>query len=268
MKIFNLHLVSDSTGDTLRNIARAVLVQFEEVFAKEHDWPMIRSQAKIGKVMQAIQKNPGVVMYTIVNKEIRDDLKACCKKLNIPCIPVLSRAITDISHYLGVPATPVIGKQYDLNADYFKKIEAMNFTIQHDDGQSMDSLEQADIILVGVSRTSKSPTCLYLSYRGYKAANVPFVLDSLLLQQLKSLRKPFIVGLSISAARLIEIRKSRLLSIANKENFLYANEEYIMQELLAAKKLFNNNHWPIIDVTRKSVEEVAASIIYYYNQQK
>lgn len=267
MRKFNLHLVSDSTGDTLRNIARAVLVQFEEISAKEYLWSMIRTTEQINNVNQEIEKNPGVVMYTIVNKEIRDKLKSCCKKMDIPCVPVLSRAIADISTYLNIIATPSTGKQYNMDDDYFERIEAMNFTMRHDDGQSSSDLNNADIVVLGVSRTSKSPTCVYLAYRGYRAANIPFVLNCPLPENLYSLTKPLIVGLTISAERLTEIRKNRLISIANQDNLIYADELTIKHELQEARKLFNQNNWPIIDVTCKSVEEVAATIISHYNQK-
>lgn len=265
MKIFDLHLVSDSTGDTLRTIARSVLVQFEQIYAKEHSWPMIRTIGKINKVIKAIEKNPGVVMYTIVDKEIRTKLKSCCKALEIPCVPVLSRAIIDISQYLKIEANPITGKQHDMNEDYFKRIEAMNFSIRHDDGQANKDLNNADIILVGVSRTSKSPCCMYLAYRGYKVANIPFVLNCPLPNNLTKITKPLIVGLNISEQRLIDIRKSRLISMSNKDNLLYADEEMIKEELKQARMLFLKNNWPIIDVSKKSVEEIAATVIYYFN---
>jgi regulator of PEP synthase PpsR (kinase-PPPase family) len=268
MKKFDLHLVSDSTGDTLRKIARSVLVQFEQIYAREHAWPMIRTVSQIDKVTKAIEKNPGVVMYTIVDKEIRTKLKACCRALAIPCVPVLSRAITDISNYLKIEANPVTGKQHDMDEDYFARIEAMNFTIRHDDGQASKDLNNADIILVGASRTSKSPCCMYLAYRGYKTANVPFVLNCPLPDNLTKLTKPLIVGLTISEQRLMEIRKSRLISISNEDNLLYADEEMIKEELRQARKLFLKNNWPIIDVSKKSVEEVVATVIYYHNSRK
>ena len=265
MKIFDLYLVSDSTGDTLRKIARSVLVQFEQISAKEHAWPMIRTSKQMDKVIGSIENNPGVVMYTIVNRENRARLKACCRALGVPCVPVLSRAITDISNYLKIEASPVEGKQHGLNDDYFARIDAMNYTIRHDDGQYAQDLENADVILVGVSRTSKSPSCIYLAVRGYKAANIPFVLNCPLPENLTKLTKPLIIGLTIGEERLLEIRKTRLVSISNQDNLSYANEELIREELTAAKRLFQQNNWPIIDVSIRSIEEIVATIIYYYN---
>jgi regulator of PEP synthase PpsR (kinase-PPPase family) len=177
-------------------------------------------------------------MYTIVEKEIRDILKACCAKLNVPCIPVLSRAIADLSAYLNLQATPLPGRQHELDDNYFLRVEAMNFAISHDDGQAARNLEEADIILVGVSRTSKSPTCVYLAYRGYRAANIPFVLNCPLPNNLYTLTKPLIIGLTISPDRLLQIRQSRLMAINNEENSNYTDIEMVIEELSQARKLY------------------------------
>jgi regulator of PEP synthase PpsR (kinase-PPPase family) len=207
-------------------------------------------------------------MYTIVEKKIRDILKECCAKLNIPCIPVLSRAIYDLSAYLNLQATPFPGRQHELDDNYFARVEAMNFAISHDDGQSSHDLDDADIVLVGVSRTSKSPTCVYLAHRGFKAANIPFVLNCPLPSKLINLTKPLVVGLTISPDRLMQIRHSRLQAINNKENSTYTDLELVKEELIQARKLCLKNNWPIIDVTRKSVEEVAATIIQFHQELK
>ncbi|MFV9875240.1 MAG: pyruvate, water dikinase regulatory protein [Rickettsiales endosymbiont of Dermacentor nuttalli] len=268
MRKFDLYLVSDSTGETVCGVARAALAQFEGVEAEEHIWSLIRDREQLIKAMDVISKKPGVVMYTIVEENLRNMLREHCAKLSIPCIPVLSRAIADLSNYLNLQTTPHPGKQHEMDNNYFIRMEAVNFSIAHDDGQSTWDIEEADIILIGVSRTSKSPTCMYLAHRGYKAANIPYVHNCILPPNLFVSKKPLIVALTISSDRLLQIRRSRLLFISDVTVSDYVDEGKIKEELREANKIFIKNNWPIIDVTKRSVEEITALIIQYYNDKK
>lgn len=268
MKQFHLYLISDSTGETVSSVARAALAQFENVDAIEHVWSLIRTTRQLDKVLRTIEENPGVVMYTLVSKEHRDELKQLCHRLNVPCIPVLARPVSELISYLGLQTSSAPGRQYELTESYFSRVEAINYTLAHDDGQNTWELEEADIVIVGVSRTSKSPTCVYLANRGYKAANVPFVPSCPLPENIERLRRPLVVGLTISAEHLIQIRKSRLEAILHHDNTTYVDRETVMQELVEAKRFFAKNKWPHIDVTRKSVEETAATIIQYYDKHR
>ncbi len=268
MKVFHLHLISDSTGETVSSVARASLAQFDNIDPIEHVWSLVRTSRQLEKVLKTIEENPGVVMYTLVNHDHRDAVKQLCHRLGLPCVPVLARPVTELMAYLGIETSAAPGRQYELTESYFSRVEAINFTLAHDDGQNTWELEDADIVLVGVSRTSKSPTCVYLANRGYKAANVPFVWGCPLPDNLTSLRRPLVVGLTISADHLIQIRQSRLESIHQHEQTNYVDREKVMEELLEAKRFFHRNHWPHIDVTRKSVEETSATIIQYYDKHR
>jgi regulator of PEP synthase PpsR (kinase-PPPase family) len=268
MKNFNLHLISDSTGETLCSIARAVIAQFEDVKSNEFLWPMVRNTEQLEKVLAIINKYPGVIMYTIVEKELRIRLKSFCNELKIPCIPVLSKVINEVSEYLQLEAKPTPGKQHELDEEYFTRVDAVNFSIAHDDGQSTWDVDKADIIIIGASRTSKSPTSIYLAYRGFRTANIPFVLGCPLPENLFKLTTPLIVGLTISPERLIQIRKNRLLAIKEEKPTDYVDVDKVKEEILAAKRICVDNRWPIIDVTKRSVEETAATIIQYYQKHK
>lgn len=272
MKSFHLHLVSDSTGETVSSVSRAALAQFEDAAPKEHTWSLIRTKGQLEKVIQGLDENPGAVMYTLVNSELRRDLRQACMQRHLPCIPVLGPVIRELSAYLNVEATEKPGHQHELSENYFKRVEAINYTLTHDDGQGHWELEGADIVLVGVSRTSKSPTCIYLANRGYKTANVPFVAGCPLpdnLFELKNLpRSPLIIGLTISLDRLLQIRKSRLLSLNQQQDTSYVDGDAVESEIDEAKKLFRTQGWPMIDVTRRSVEETAALIIQHYQKNK
>lgn len=268
MKQLHLHLVSDSTGETVCSVARAAVVQFEGVDAEEHVWSLIRTKSQMERVLAAIEERPGVVMFTLVEKNLRDMLIQCCSRLNVPCIPVLSRVISDLSAYLNMNISPQPGRQYELDENYFSRVEAVNFTLAHDDGQSLRDVSEADILLIGVSRTSKSPTCVYLAYRGYKAANIPFVMGCPLPANLTTMKNPLIVGLTISSERLVQIRKNRLLALNQGEETDYVDIDKVKEEIAAARRLFSENGWPSIDVTRRSVEETAATIIQYYQERK
>lgn len=268
MRRVHIHLVSDSTGETVCSVARAVLSQFEGVEAEEHVWPLVRTSSQVDKVLDAIKDNPGVVMYTIISDELKVRLKLGCQGLGVPCIPVLSRVTAEVSAYLGMKVSNLPGRQHELDEDYFSRVEAVNYTMTHDDGQSAWDLEDADIVLVGVSRTSKSPTCMYLAHRGYRAANVPFVSGCPLPPTLFELKNPMVVGLTLSPDRLVQIRKSRLLSIKQEMETPYVDIEAVKEEITEAKRLFAKHHWPVIDATRRSIEEIAATIIQWHQERK
>lgn len=267
MKEFHLHLISDSTGETVSSVSRAALAQFDDVSAHEHIWPLIRTRGQLEKVLAAIDENPGVIMFTLVNKELRDFLRKEIQKRKLPCVPVLGPIIKELSLYLDEEARSRPGGQHELSDDYFERVEAINYTLAHDDGQGQWDLEEADIVLVGVSRTSKSPTCVYLANRGYKVANVPFVKELPVPDHLRDLKQPLIVGLTISLDRLLQIRKSRLLSINHDKESNYVDSEEVQKEIDEAKRLFRECGWPVIDVTRRSVEETSALIIQYRQKQ-
>jgi len=268
MKKFNLHLVSDSTGETVGSVARAALVQFEDVDAEEFSWTLVRSKAQMEKVIEGIKENFGVVMYTLVDENLRDILKVECAKLNLPCIAVISTVVSEISNYLGVKSHAQAGKQYELNEEYFTRMDAINYALAHDDGQGHWEMADADVIVLGVSRTSKSPTCMYLAYKGFKAANIPLVLDCPLPPSLETLTKPLIIGLTINPERLQQIRKTRLQSLSQEGETNYIDMEYMQREIAEARKLYAKHRWPVIDVTKRSVEETAATIVQHIKKHK
>jgi len=268
MKKFNLHLVSDSTGETVGSVARAAIVQFEGVEPEEFNWTLVRTEAQMERVIETIRANPGVVMYTLVNNNLRDMLKAECAKRSLPCIAVLAATVAELSAYLGLKTHALPGKQHALNEDYFLRVDAINYALAHDDGQAHWETDEADIVLVGPSRTSKSPTCIYLAYKGYKTANIPFVLDCPLPPNLADLKKPLVIGLTISPDRLQQIRKTRLQSLKQEQDTNYVDMEHLQREVVESRKLFNTHKWPVIDVTKRSVEETAATIIQYLRKHQ
>lgn len=259
---FHLHLVSDSTGETLNAIFKAVTSQFASAHAFEHIYALVRSRNQMEKVLADIEAAPGLVLYTIVNSDLRRMLEAGCAEIQAPAISVLDPFIAAFSDYLGVEQTRRAGAQHEMDDAYFKRIAAIDFTLAHDDGQMTWDLEPADVILVGVSRTSKTPTCMYLANRGVKAANLPLVPGADPPPQLFTVRKPLIVGLIASPERLVQIRQSRLGGMNAEEHVdEYSDLEQVRAEVLNAKRLYARHRWPIIDVTRKSVEETAAAIL-------
>lgn len=267
MKDFHLHLVSDSTGETVSSVARAAIAQFDDIEPHEHMWPLVRTKSQLGKVLAGIESNPGVVMYTLVDRNLRDMLKAECLKRSLPCMPVLAQVIAELSSYLGIESSLLPGRQHELDEKYFSRVDAINFTLAHDDGQATWDLQDADIVLVGVSRTSKSPTCVYLAHRGFKAANVPYVMGCPLPPDLETLTKPLVVGLTIGTERLLQIRRTRLQSLKHDVDTNYVDLELVEKEILESRRLYQRNKWPVIDVTRRSVEETAATIIQYFHER-
>lgn len=267
MKKFHLHLVSDSTGETVASVARASLAQFDEVIAEEHVWLLVRTQGQLEKMIASLDSSPGVVMFTLVDASMREQLRQACGKRGLPCIPILAHVVREMATYLDQEATGHTGAQYELGEDYFARIDAINYALEHDDGQATWELENADIVIVGPSRTSKSPTCVYLAYRGLKAANVPFVPNCPLPDNLTKLKQPLVVGLTISGERLIDIRTTRLAAMNQDTKTDYIDEECVREEIDSSKKLFRAQGWPVIDVTRRSVEETATLMIQYRQRQ-
>jgi regulator of PEP synthase PpsR (kinase-PPPase family) len=261
MTQFHLHLVSDATGETLNSVAKAALVQFEEAEAIEHLWTLVRSQRQLDAVVEGLEAHPGVVFFTLVSEELRNNLERHCGRLQIPCISVLDPIFEVLSRHLGATSRAQPGRQHKMNAEYFSRIDALAFSMQHDDGQMTEQLKDADVVLVGVSRTSKTPTCIYLANRGVKSANVPVVPGCPLPRELSTLTGPLVVGLTTSPDRLVQIRRNRLLSLNQSPETDYVDLEVIKEEVAFARKLFARNDWPVIDVTRRSIEETAAAVL-------
>ena len=259
---FHVHLVSDSTGETLSTLLKAVSARFETARPLEHVASLVRSHVQLDRVLARIEQAPGLVMYTIVDASMRRRLEVKCAELQVPAIPVLDPLLNAFADYLGLEQTMRTGGQYELDEDYFRRIAAIDYTLAHDDGQMTWDLESADVVLVGVSRTSKTPTCMYLANRGIKAANVPLVPTSDPPPELAGLRSPLCVGLTASPDRLSSIRTSRLTNLAaNQDAESYTDAQAVRAEVQKAKRYFAQNQWPVIDVTKRSVEETAAKIL-------
>lgn len=267
---FNVHLVSDSTGETLNAIQRAACAQFENVQALEHNYYLVRSERQLERVMREIEAAPGVVWYTISDEALRGRLESFCREKGIPTLPVLDASIAMLSRHLGISANQKVAGQHALDDDYFERMEAINFTLAHDDGQNVESLTGADVILLGVSRTSKTPTCVYLANRKVRAGNIPLVPGVPLPPWVEQMgdKGPMIVGLKISAERLVQIRRARLISLNEDEHTIYADEDAVREEVTQANRLFQRNKWKTIDVSRRSVEETAASILNLLNERR
>ncbi len=261
---FHLHLVSDSTGETLIAASRAAAAQYQGVASIEHVYPLVRTISQLERVISEIETSPGIVLFTLVDAELSRRLEEGCEAGGSPCLSVLGPILTLFKSYLGQSSTPRAGAQHMLNAEYFKRIDALNFTMMNDDGQMPENLEQADIVLLGVSRTSKTPTSIYLANRGYRAANVPLVPHVPLPPALDVLKKPLIVGLIASAERIVQIRQNRLLTLKAETETEYVDRVAVAEELTASRRLFMERGWPIIDVTRRSIEETAAAILDLY----
>jgi hypothetical protein len=264
----NLHLVSDATGETLNAVARATTVQFEHTQIVYHRWSLIRSRFQLHRVLEGIEAEPGPVLSTLVDRALRADLETTCARLNVPVVNVLDPVLNLLQEHIGEQAAARPGRQYVLNADYFRRIDAMHYVLAHDDGQSQPGLAEADVVLVGVSRSSKTPTCFYLANRGVKAANIPLVPGT---PDPPGLDKPDcpVIGLTLDARSLIEIRRHRLRLIGagaqtgpvRQDSSEYVDEEAVKTELLWARRLCTRHGWPVIDVTRRSIEETAATVL-------
>jgi regulator of PEP synthase PpsR (kinase-PPPase family) len=262
---FHVHLVSDATGETLIAVSRAAAAQYAGVRAIEHVYPLVRAQSQLDRVLAGIENAPGIVLYTLINPEISDRLERHCRELGLPIVSVLDPVLSVFNSYLGTESTPRIGGQHVLDQDYFRRIDALNFTMMHDDGQHPEHLDDADIVLIGVSRSSKTPTSIYLANRGIRTANVPMVPGAALPEELDNVTKPLVVGLVASAERIMQIRRNRLLSLQADASSDYVDRASIAEEIAQMRRLCARRNWPVIDVTRRSIEETAAAVIDLYN---
>lgn len=261
---FYIYLISDATGTTLQGLARACLAQFEDIHPIERFWPLIRSEAQLNRAIEDIRENPGPVLFTLVERKLRKQLERVCTELQIPCMPVLDPILRNLSGYLGLPPKGVPGLQHALDEAYFRRIDAVDFALSYDDGQHLEGIEDADVILTGVSRTSKTPTCIFLARRGIKAANIPLVPGVPFPQKLLNVKGPLLIGLTEQADRLVHVRRNRLhtdgMNPQYNENS-YLDPEKVEEEVRNARRLFSKQGWPVIDVTRRSIEETAAEIM-------
>ncbi len=258
---FHVHLVSDSTGETLNAMARAVCARFNNVLPIEHIYSLVRSARQLERALGEIASAPGVVLHTIVDEHLRGALEQGCQTMDMPCFGALDPMVSALSWYLGAPLSDRVGAQYSLDNDYFNRMDALSYALGHDDGQGGRDLKAADVILVGVSRTSKTPTCIYLAHRGVRAANVPLVPAAGLPDGLLELTGVPIVGLTLNPDRLVQIRRNRLRSLNEDRESAYVDTDAVRAEIVAARRLFERQGWPMIDVTRRSVEETAAAVI-------
>jgi [pyruvate, water dikinase]-phosphate phosphotransferase / [pyruvate, water dikinase] kinase len=264
---FHLHLISDSTGETLTTIAKAAAVQYAEVRPIEHVHPLIRNARQLDRVLQEIASAPGIVLYTIVNRDLTAELERRCRELKVPCLHVLEPIMKVFESYLGAPQTPIVAGQHVLDAEYFQRIDALNFSMVHDDGQLPADLNTADIIIMGISRTSKTPTSIYLAQRGYKTSNVPIVPEIPLPEALTQPHSAFIVGLVASAERISEIRRNRVRFLSDRNLEDYVDRDRIAQEIAHSRRLCARYGWPVIDVSRRSIEETAAQILRLFHDR-
>lgn len=268
MKKIDIHMVSDATGETVVHISRACLAQFEGVSVREHLWILMRREEQIEEMMDIVAMNPGIVIYTLVDPKMREKIHEGCYKLRIPCVSVLDPVINTLMLYLGKESKNQPGKQYLVDDNYFNKIDAIDFALYHDDGQRIEDVESADIVLIGVSRTSKTPTSLYLAQHAIKVANYPLVPGIDPPEILLNAKNPIKIGLTENPDRLITIRRHRLGQFEENTETDYINPEKVKEEILWAKRLFAKMRCHVIDVTNRSIEETAASILKLYTKQK
>jgi regulator of PEP synthase PpsR (kinase-PPPase family) len=255
-------MISDATGETLITVARAATAQYTSVRAIEHVHALVRTAKQLDRIVAELEEAPGIVLYTLVDRALSEKLEAACRELGIPCTSVLEPVLQVLQNYLGATSGRRIGAQHVLDAEYFQRIDALNFTLVHDDGQLAGSLEEADVVLVGISRTSKTPTSIYLANRGVKTANIPIVPGIPLPAQLETLQRPLVVGLIASPERIVQLRENRILSLnAASPDLAYVDKAAIADEIASTRKLCARHSWPIIDVTRRSIEETAAAIL-------
>ena len=264
---YNLHLVSDSSGETVSGIARACLVQYDEDSVTEHFWWLVRTTGQINRVIDGIRAAPGLVVFTLLDSKIRSHLEQACRDLSVPCVSALDPVMDALAKMFNREGGHEIGRQHNLDDDYFDRIEAMHYAMAHDDGQNLDGLVTADVVILGVSRTSKTPTCMYLANRGLRAGNIPLVPGVEVPESIWASEKPLFVGLTREPKSLTDIRQSRLRLMKEDRGLDYADVDLVKEEVAASRRLFRSRGWPVIDVTRKSIEETAASIIQLYNER-
>jgi len=262
-KIYQVYQVSDSTGETLDRIFLAIKAQFSNFNCRTIHYSFTRTENQIDKIISKCEEEKNIIiLYTIVDKKLAKYLTAKTKENNTPCFEVLGNLIADFSKLLKQEASRIPSGQHALDAEYYKRIEAVQFTMSHDDGKIISDLDKSDVILIGISRTSKTPTSIYLANRGYKVANIPIISNKNIPPQLiEGSKKTCAIGLVCDVTRLLDVRRNRIQSMHEDRPGNYTSEEEILIELENSKKLFKKYNWPIIDVTRKSVEETAASII-------
>jgi regulator of PEP synthase PpsR (kinase-PPPase family) len=266
---FHLHLVSDSTGETLATVGRAATAQYANVVPIEHIYPLVRTQKQLDRVLIEIEESPGIVLYTLLDEALGTRLENHCQELGLPALSVLRPVLQMLQAYLGTQTAHRVGAQHVLNAEYFRRIDALNYTMLHDDGQHIDGLEDADVVLVGVSRTSKTPTSIYLANRGVKTGNVPLVPGVPVSQRVEQLRRPLVVGLFASPERIVQIRQNRMLGLkAHREGDTYIDRKAVADEIAFSKKLCARHNWPLIDVTRRSIEETAAAVLQLLTERR
>ncbi|SDR62694.1 hypothetical protein SAMN05444161_0585 [Rhizobiales bacterium GAS191] len=265
---FHLHLVSDATGETLIALSRAASALYPGVSAIEHVYPLVRTSDQLGRVLGEIEREPGIVLYTLVDTELSAKLEEDCRQFGCPSFSVLKPVSDLFGAYLGTETTPRAGAQHVLNADYFKRIDALNYTMMHDDGHLPEDFDSADVILVGVSRTSKTPTSIYLANRGIKTANIPLVPGIPPPNGIENARRALVVGLVATPERIVQIRQNRLLSLNAASDTSYVDRDAVAEEIAASRRLCARHSWPVIDVTRRSIEETAATIIDFYRAHR
>jgi regulator of PEP synthase PpsR (kinase-PPPase family) len=265
---FHVHLVSDSTGETLNAMANAALAQFENVEVMIHPYALVRAQAQLTRALDHIAIMPGIVFFTLANQSLRETLMARCKDIDVRCIDILEGPVTAMRQFLGKTETHKVGRQHEVDQRYLDRIEALNFSIAHDDGQSLDTIDEAEVILTGASRTSKTPTCVYLAIRGIRAANVPLVPRMPAPAQLLAAKRPLIVGLWVSPDRLVQVRRNRLHTMGELRDNNYVDLDAVRAEIAGTRQLFDNQSWPTIDVSRRSIEETAAAVMNLMTDRK
>ena len=264
---FHLHLISDATGETLNAVAKAVCAQFEGFEAREYFYALVRSQPQLARAIEHVAARPGIVFFTMVNQSLRHHLEAECAKIGVPCISILDLAVSALGKFLGVEESHRPGGQHEVDSRYLERVEAVNYSIQHDDGQSLERLEQADVVLVGASRTSKTPTCVYLTIRGVRAANIPLVPGVEPPEQLLNLKRPLVVGLYAAPERLLQIRRNRLTTMGETRATDYVDLEAVRAEITETRRLFESMNWPALDVSRRSIEETAATVLNWLTER-
>src|ERR1700720_210072 len=259
---FHLHLISDATGETLITVARAAAAQYAKVQPVEHVHPLVRTQKQLDRALADLEESPGIVLYTLLEENLVERLETKCRELGLPCLSILGPVLHLFQAYLGAESTHKVGAQHMLNAEYFKRIDALNYTMMHDDGQLPEDLENADVVLVGVSRTSKTPTSIYLANRGVKTANIPMVPGTPVPTQLEAVHHPLVVGLFASAERIVQIRQNRLLGLkVHRPDDQYIDRQAVAEEIAFSRRLCAKHGWPLIDLTKRSIEETAAAIM-------
>ena len=266
---FHLHLVSDATGETLITVARAAAAQYANVSPVEHLYPMVRSKKQLDHAIAEITEAPGLVLYTLLEEDLIESLETKCRELGLPCMSVLGPILRVFQSYLGAETMQRAGAQHVLNAEYFQRIDALNFSMMHDDGQHVAGLEDADVVLIGVSRTSKTPTSIYLANRGVKTGNIPLVPGVPVPPELEKLKRPLVIGLYASPERIVQIRENRLLGLnAHRDDDQYIDKTAVAEEVAYSRRLCGKHNWPLIDVTRRSIEETAAAVMKLLGERR